>query len=494
MLDIMDGTTVKINYNPHMLSTEMIASQPNDWLVPALEKEFEAIIREVKVIGYTDSNKYFKDKTIKNHYKRIDQLVLKRTGLPVVHGASETPYGIFTAPPKDVYHILKTNAITAYNNTVKMLKQNGSSGKKLEEVIDFEQDIKTVVEATVKSMSELSKKLNADGVLIDLEKATISGLPKDYKVAVATNIGTLVHKLNLNAREITALLLHEVGHAFTHIEYSYRKLHVDSVLLDTLHENLLVKNKSKKATLKLIYEDVLDGNPKDIENDNLVIAAVKTLNKYTASTAFHNDSAYSLTDSEALADQFATRFGLGDEIVIVLDKWTKVLGGYPDYEMFKLGLFVMETLTTLYVTITFAAITLITIGSPVAAGIMGAIIFGAFKYLDGKGKVFAYKVSTYDEDYVRYKRIRNDIVRQLRTNSFDKAVTKEMLSSLDTIDTILKEVPKWNYDKSFSEKIYEIFNPYVINYGTYKQIEQLMENLSENNLHALSLKIKMKDA
>lgn len=475
---------MKLFNNTNIISQEMIQPQINDSIKDDLIKEFDKLIKlaDDQSTKLVSSVSFFKRKESIKIIEKVDSLIFKRFGLDVKHISGEDiGYAIFTAPPVNV-NILSgevTDIMTELEDTLG--KSNCDSGycpnettddnaKKSSKIKDYFVDTKSVMYRTYKSFLALEETLNTKGIKIDLKKAKISNLPKDYKIFILVDFFALINKFKLTAGEIAAALIHEVGHAFTHLEYSYRTVENTSVLLDTMKRNLN-KGKTNSEVLKLIYEDVLDGE-EDLSKSNEQVAAVKVLNKYMYRTAnMSSDDRHSFTDSEQLADQFSNRIGLGEDLVTALHK----LNSYSIVKMDS------ENIVITVGWIVFICIMVMVALPAILTYVITILTLTLAVGGDNSNS------TTYDTNKQRYKRIRNDIVRILRTSSLDKKVIKEMLKNLEVIDNVINNIGN---DSSLLSALSDIILPWNSKVSSFQKLEEMLENMSENELHVSSNKLR----
>jgi len=197
---------------------------------------------------------------------------------------------------------------------------------------------------------------------------------------------------------------------------------------------------------------------------------------------YNNNNFHSDTDSEQLADQFSARMGLGNELILSLNTIIKTYGYRPPAQDPSTGEYLLVFgITAMYIIMAASAL-----GSVIGA-IIGVIISAIFAL-----KLYREKSpsSTYDDDYRRLKRIRNDMVRQMRLYKLDKKIIQSYLDTIDYTDKLLAKlkVPKY---ESIITKIYYRMHTSKVNMIDVKYIEQLTEDLMENDLHTASMKLKM---
>ena len=98
--------------------------------------------------------------------------------------------------------------------------------------------------------------------------------------------------------------------------------------------------------------------------------------------------------------------------------------------------------------------------------------------------------AAYDDRINRAKRIKFDLIRTIRSNKLPKEVTKDLLNQLDVLDTIINVASK---DKTVG-LMDKFSNFFRFNGATIKELESIdkvTESLMENDLHALTAKLKI---
>lgn len=469
------------------LSTEMIAPQPNDYVIPALIEQFEKIIGFNSKFDFSSSLSYFRNKNVKRIIDRIDTLLLDRFGIAFKHISSDgIGYAVYSVPPKNNSN-LKRSIEDHYNDVESYLKNLKGGNKEISEIIDTRQDETAIIKNWYKSINALEKTLNTKGVNIDLQNAKISGLPKDYVVFAMFDPYNLINRAELDAKELVSVLMHEIGHGFTQLEYSYRTVRTTSVLIDSVQDSLLKKNKSFKDTIKIAYEEALDGNPMDLDKVNTITALIKLGDKYIIDSRYPNEAIHSGTDSEQLADQFAGRFGLGVEIGLALIK------------LKKLDITVGMTVTVLTPLLLITTIySILLVGGLMGGLLVELVIVAIFIFVwliqDVVESMFTTGGTgieqTYDSDKQRFQRIKNELIRQIRTSKLDKKLASKMLDDITTLNKFISVAKDEYKSASWSDKLYRIFSSSAKHNMLMKEIEQTTEDLMENDLYTMSLKLK----
>lgn len=475
-------------------SMEMIAPQKNDPIVNTLNGYFRELIEETDASStrLSSAEDFFKDAVTSAIFKKIDAALTERFGINFKHmGGDGVGYAVYPVPPMqnttldresvDTFDWLRTYLKKKSCKTGDVCNEYTEKDRsKYENAEDYNLDFKIIMNNYFNSASEFEKKLMNGGVKIDLNKAKIIDLPEDYRVTLLIDPYMLIVKYKLTADEIVAALLHEVGHAFTHIEYVYKSVYVTSVVMDNIAE-AASKGYSVTRTLNLVYKNALDGE-EDLTKMNDVKALIKFSDKYMEQTLRMNEpNNHSYTDSEQLADQFAGRFGLGEPL------------GRALYKLHNYGSSI-DTVSgdTSIVFKAFITLVLVIVGFIAAMPIM-IVILATFAYiflllsivLIMTGGANAEEL-IYDLDRRRFKRIRNELIHSVRTMSLDKKEIKSIITNIGIIDKIIETTSK---DVDFIDKVVGNL-PWAKASFNLKLLEQKLEDLTENELYLASAKLK----
>ena len=314
-----------------------------------------------------------------------------------------------------------------------------------------------------KEMSELGKKFQettSKKILEDLKEWKVKGGVdiKNSRVSgdFATNAlvcklyfgtGLIDPKAGFTPGELTALLLHEIGHIFTTLEYTTRMVMTNQALA-AVSKSLLNKEtqEQRNIVLKLAGKTLF-------ENDHFFTGCEEIEDINTLSVVFMDramgkgfselDSvAYDNTSSEYLADQFAIRHGYARELVFALERIGKfAMGTYSDKNV--------ALMTKLQ--ITFSITTAVMTPILIAFGFVGVSAMFLFSLLISVKKgSYANRTFTYDSHRVRYSRVKEDLIQRLKIKDIPKEVKDEILQNIDSIDEVMKTLSK--NDETFYEK------------------------------------------
>ena len=382
------------------LSLEMIDFQ-TDKFGSELESFFAEAMSELNTSSVKD--------LIKRDFDgRFNKLVYDRLGIKVkVDFDICTPGAIMIMPVSDHNVLLHKN----FRSTDEIIKYN--SGNK----------IKTEETGT-----------------IDLVNAKVSGMFSKYEHTAYIGLDVL-KEMQMTPGEITGIVLHELGHAFTWYEQSARTESTNQVLQNIAGE---LFSKKENKNLSYVYKELTDSlkiskeeAEQIINSQNQVIMGVRLFSAVTAYTASQLETErYSETSSEQLADQFATRFGYGRQLITALEKLYKFYGSGEYNSIARAIAYLLEASI-----FTVAILSIVSILSGfISPPILVALFYsGLISLAIGFNSSESFKDMTYDSLKDRYLRVRKELIAMLKTNmtTEDK---KLIISNISITDAAIKEI------------------------------------------------------
>lgn len=337
------------------------------------------------------------------------------------------------------------------------------------------------------SFNRIRKDITNKTGTIDLKKAKLAGIFSVYVHDCWLDVYGNLTNYKLSPGQIAAILLHEIGHAFTYYEYSDRMSRTNQVMLD-LSEHLF---SNKEKDLNYVYAEVkkLKEFTKEeaevLTGDNRVIAGIRLSRIYVecVGTALMNDK-YNDTSSEQLADMFASRFGMGRELIEGLETLYKYHGGAPEHSSGagRFFMYITTFLGDLFLPGAFFFWLLpASLPLALATGVMLAIFI---MYISGDAK----RDMTYDDLKQRYIRIRQQYISLIKDKNLDIPTLKTHVDKLDYVDSVIAGL------KPFSRIFQTISNIVFSNNKEAKsdiELQQLVENLAHNDLFLMSAKFRV---
>jgi len=485
------------NLIDNTITREAISVQKDVTIVSTLTGYFEEIIEVIRSNNIT-KGKVSRNRSIRIAMAKIDNAIKDRFGITVKTVESDnTILSVQTTPPKAL-NVLAGNVNTSYNQIKDSI--NYIQGKDSDSDIHSD-DIDTqsykwvdIMKMYLKSVDEVSRAVGANEITVDLVNAKIYGYPDKAAVIILINPIKLFVDIGLSSSEVSASYLHEVGHAFTHIEYSYRAIRNTTTLIDSVIAEV-GRNKKPLDAIKLSYIATF-GDDSISKTTTIPSAVTVVVNNYIKQANEMGGSAYGNKDSERLADQFVNRLGGGESLATALGALYE--HGYKSdiRELKDLGVTTAWLFTLSAVIGAFtpalgmiaAAATGIAILGIVMSIIVGMLIFIIIDIISAFLDRGIDKGNPYDAPERRLKRIRNDLVRQLRTTDMSKDTIKALLGSIDVIESISKHADKERQDIIY-RTVGKMFD-YNKKQTSIADIDDYIEDLMNNELHIAANKLK----
>lgn len=254
---------------------------------------------------------------------------------------------------------------------------------------------------------------------VNLRTSQATGIFTKLQHRLALPLNYIVGK-SYTAAELAAITIHEVGHIFTYYEYITRSVTTNQVLaglakaLDgtgNVIEREAILLTAHKA-LRLGTEGVADLAK---SNNTKVVEAVVLSNVMRSTASELGSNIYDATSWEYLSDEFATRHGAGRDLVTALGKlyqrdWNISFRSTPVFYAF-------EALKILFY--------------------VGNLMFGNFLPLVSMILISMPGNETYDTPEARLKRIRNQIMENLKQKDLSETDSENLREDLAAVDMVL---------------------------------------------------------
>lgn len=476
------------------LSTEMLQPQsPDDPVLLKLNDWSERVLRYTR-----EQLKHKKSIAISKEYqgmmKEFETIVENRFGFPVNflyidgHGPA-----VLTVPPAGFNTIFKD-----------------SMDKSREEMNKHNRGISI---GCKEALTNIDNALYLSKLKIDYKKCRIDGFKKGVGIAniildPATVAGIMYGHgyipnreadKYISKEELTAIMLHEIGHAFQIYANSHRVYMNSSVLMDNYIDAIEKRNLSDNEAVTLCYNKIkkttgyekgaklfLDSDTSREKTDKKKIALMLMV-------AENNESRQPIVnpntihDNEALADYFVTMFGYGNHLVSGLRKlgdhhifyendWfitrrIKMVLWFPLARLLLPGTYKMSLHFIWYLCIPPLYL----------LSILGNI------YQD-TGEMYFNKTEEYDQDDLRFKRNKFGMIKALKSGMLNTEQTKNMLEAIDQIDRILAITVDMSRTGNTPQNIYKLFNRKETE---RVETERILENMMHNDLHAMHKKSEL---
>lgn len=444
-------TTLRYRPTLSRLGLEMIDFQ-KDGFGKVLENFFKQIDTDIK------NNEYRNRKELhdSDYPQQLEKLVFSRFGLKIHVNMNTDCLGAIMPYYANNQHVLAAYWVREY--------------------IDDDADF-----------NKIRKDITNKTGFIDLKKAKLGGIFSVYVHECWLDVYNMVTFYKMAPGHMAAILLHEIGHAFTYYEYADRLTRTNQVMLN-LTEHLF---SNKEKDLNYVYaevkkiRDITKEEAEVIASGNRVIAGVKLSRIYVESVGEAlTNSKYNDTASEQLADMFASRFGMGRELIEGLETLYKKHGGAPDHKT-GVGRFFMYLLT--FIAEMFLPAVMFSYWLPVSLPIavaVGFLFLFCLIWLSGDGT----RDMTYDDLKQRYIRVRQEYISAVKDKNMDIPTLKAHIEKLDVMDKIIADMKPFNgYFNIISNIVFSRNRDAKADI----QLQQLIENLAHNDLFLMSAKIRV---
>lgn len=339
----------------------------------------------------------------------------------------------------------------------------------------------------IREQDKLLRTFDSKKGTVNLEKATVGGIFSEYVHPVYINFALLVNHFKMTAPEITAILLHELGHDFYGCYYADRTDTTNQVLA-SIARRLMGDHESGDidyiySELNKITDDVTKEQVDKMLNGPRVVAGAtwfKIILGVVRSQML--DDTYNQTAYEQRADNFASRFGYGKSLILGLDKLSDLDPGKSKS---------IRVLTNMVYVASVVALGAVIFGLLATGSVFLGLIFIAYKFL--YLSLFREDVQdhTYDSLKQRYLRVRQDVIDQLKQTTLNKDKVQDLLNAVYVMDDAIKNTVSFrslgttvaNFLFSGSRKASQSIDD-----------QQLLEAMASNDLFIQSAELRLRHA
>jgi hypothetical protein len=438
-----------------MFSLETIQYQHKDRFVSQLQGLLATVYTSLKA----------------KEYKTTNQLIAKHPAIPQLETLFKDRLGLNIEITKDLYVLSPAAIVPFFGDYLRGYKTMGfyqtfGSG------IRFG-DILKKIETIEKSKLTAMKKAHNQTGYVDLKHAKVGGYLSALRHYLLLDF-VWMYQMEITVPELAAIITHELGHAFDGLEEHYRLEKTNRAIFDILCD--LRENNEDKALYRFrntFTEAEFKHSQLSTDTERQDFCSELALQYLGGIKSQYLDDKYDETNFENMADSFATRFGMGKDIVSGLHKLH--LSGASVLPRNGLGYGVL----TLSYVLTGAVALLI------------APPYGAIAYV-GLAMLFMGKRNadmTYDLPLDRYQRVKNTIVNALKDTQLPKEVTQDLLEQIEFIDTLLEGFLD-NAD-SLGDHVANFLSPSSRNAQYYIALQQSFERSLNNPLFIKSAELRV---
>ncbi len=321
---------------------------------------------------------------------------------------------------------------------------------------------------------------------IDLKNARVTGIFSEIAIPIYLGFDHL-KSYKLSGRQMAAVLAHEVGHAFVAFELAFRTVRTNQILSAIAKAHAGGDRNTYTYALKTTEEIIgakTGVTEQLIEQKNGAVVATVVLgeiNKKNHEESVMGNTSYDINSFEALADNFATRMGLGLELTTALEKMHKNMGAAEFSTTARVALTVSDIFST--AVIASGAIMLATGMMPfIASYTLVMVSLGVYLGLDGRDQS-----NVYDKLKVRFKRIKEQQIQFLKDNKLPPKDVKNVLESVAHIEKIIDEISEY---KGFLPAVLNLIDPASRAVNKASDVQQKLEALASNELYLKAAQLR----
>lgn len=374
---------------------------------------------------------------------------------------------------KELHAITPAAVIPFFGDYFRNAKEmNKFHAGKLSSLFSFSHKAVQEYEQLEKQRKAQMKKLDGRTGFVDTKTAKVGGYLSDIEHYLIIDF-VLLKDFGLTVEETVAVMFHELGHAFDGLEEHNRLETTNRSIYDILTE---LNGKSyEKATYlfknKFTKEEFKDSTLSDDRQRHDFCGKLAKAYLGEVRSQIYN-SKYNDTNYENMSDTFATRFGLGKELVSALAKMISSHGGIIPNS--KILYIVASSLDLIGAAATFLVFP-----------IWGAVVFwGVMMLLYNSDAVDM----TYDFPMDRFNRVRNTVINALKKLDMPKDVIQEFLDQYDYITQVLET---YMAPKGLSYEIADVLLPNAREARYYSDLQKSLENSLNNELFVKSAQLKV---
>lgn len=315
---------------------------------------------------------------------------------------------------------------------------------------------------------------------VDLMNSRVSGFFSEISCEMGLFTGVFYDVFGgktLDDDEIAAILLHEIGHAFTWLEALTMTVSMNLALDQCWREMANRTDPVQRLEVGLVAakamgidEENAQALAKSKSKDEFSIVLIKsTIDKLRSSMGSH---VYDYRMSEFSADRFAARHGAGLALVRALDKLDRLMGGSLQRHRVGPILFVLGE----FLKIAFNIVSTVGLIIPI-------VLLGWLGVHDSEYKI-------YDDPGERLTRIRNELVAALKNTRLPKAELKRLHDDVVAIDKIRMKITD---RRSFYEWVWVNLTPSRRAQKNKMQFQQELERLVNNDLYIKANQLNILD-
>lgn len=313
---------------------------------------------------------------------------------------------------------------------------------------------------------------------VDFETGKVSGVFAKLTSDIYITKGAFERygNLVLTPAEVTAMLIHEIGHTMSYFATLGQTFRTAFILDGFVREAMKVNEPNARFKLIKDFEEstgvtISDKNTVSESENAGAITTVVLSDIVESSRSQFGTTLYDMRSWESLSDQYAARQGCSADLATALDK---LMGIYePMYYRGTFKYLMVEIAKVLGVLLLITANALL-------LNIIGLVII--FVMLSASPHE-----REYDNPHERLTKLRNELIAQLKSKNIASERSTSLLADIEVINRVMENIKDRH---SFFEKFWLIISPYTrrqVKMG--KEIQEL-EQLVNNDIFVEAAKLK----
>jgi len=328
---------------------------------------------------------------------------------------------------------------------------------------------------------------------INLNKAFIKGDLVSKPIDIYLNLYYFFHS-GTTEKEVTAIILHEIGHIFTNFEYGYLLESGNLALLELVKGFKDKDSKTIKQAISYLCVDPCDVTPEDVLNDFTVFCPLVYRKYFDNIRSQFGHHLYDNVSAELSADIFVVRFGYQVHLATMLEKIVKDINKHYSsiYEE-------RNAITNVFLLSVLAYIFYIAGTAGGAATLMTMVIVLILVYIteitpatDKLRDNNNYQdEKIYDEINIRVLRLKQQSIVYLKEIGTEPSLVKKFIKDIDLINSknLIIDEKNGNFFKMVN-KIDQFLNSPRKTREYYYQLQRDLEEIGYNELFVESQRFR----
>lgn len=298
---------------------------------------------------------------------------------------------------------------------------------------------------------------------------------------------SVVYGSRFTAKEVAAIVMHEIGHVFSYMESLADTLTTNWVLDAATQAFFRTDDITVRIKLVQDIEDVLSidfDDPAKVAQGITDAESLQTI-VLTQASKIHRSrlgaNIYDLRSWESASDQFASRHGASLALATGLDKMYRLFGADDRYG--KIVHWAGQIIQLLQVT-AVVAFGVVLVASGTILAVYGIIIL----LLAAMGLFTNPFDDIYDPHKFRLGRIRQDVISRLKKHNLPKEYVVRTIKDFDQLELILKDV---QHHETLWRKVWVFCSPATRKQRDRMNEQQELELLANNELFITAARFRV---